>query len=445
VSAEQARRAWLVEALTDDNRVWLSRDLEPLAIKYDRMEDDPYDYLRATAGVFLRDVGRSGTMRTTTSFLTEPSASEVLLVGDPHPENFGTLWPGEAAPVLLEVNDFDGAVFGPYLLDVRRLALGLAFLADEGGCRCGDVVVGSMAEAYLQSVQDGGARPALVDGDEGVIAQDLLDTVVTDGSARATWLEVTEPGVGGRRFRIDGVLDGAGRGLLRLSTEEHGQLDRLLASWDARPAGFRELSRARRFGSGIASLPAVRYVVAYDLGDEGSEDDRLLSIREVVDPPAVPGVHEGASGYWASSAQRIESTARTLWSRPDADPRYEGLKDGVMTFKVQSWTAWNDSFDHARILRRLQDGLVGTDDLVVWAQRLGAALGRVHRSGGTADGGSAAEAVLLDVAGRGPDFVAEQVAQAQADVVRLRRDHRLFVSARVELGPWLGAEMLEVK
>ncbi len=445
VPAEQARRAWLVEALTDDNRPWLSRDLGPLATKYDRMEDDPYDYLRATAGVFLRDVGRSGSMRTTTSFLTELPATAVLLAGDPHPENFGTLWPGGSAPVLLEVNDLDGAVYGPYLVDVRRLNLGLAYLADEGGCRCRDAVVAATSEAYLLSMQDGGARPALVSGDEGALAQALLDDVVADGLARSTLAGATELVATGRRFRITDALDDAGRGLLRLSTEEHAQLDRLLGAWDGRPAGFRELSRARRFGSGIASLPAIRYVVAWDRGDEGPEDDEMVSIREVVDPPAVPGVHDGAPAYWASGAQRIEDTARTLWSRPDADPRYGGLQDGVMTFKVQSWTAWHDSFDHSRIVRRLQEGRYGPDDLVVLGVRLGEALGRVHRSGGTANEDLASDAVLLDVEGRGREFVAEQVAQARVDLVRLRRDHRLFVSARLELGPWLGAEQLEAK
>ncbi len=445
VPAEQVRRAWLVEAITDDNQVWLSRDLGPLATKYDRMEDDVYDYLRATAGVFLRDVGRAGTDRVPTTFLTEPAASEVLLAGDPHPENFGTLWPQGNAPVLLEVNDLDGAGFGPYLFDVRRLNLGLAYLADEGGCGCADQVVEAASTAYLLSVQDGFDRPALVSGDEGVVAQELLDGVTADGLARATLSENTELVASGRRFRITEALDEAGRGLLRLSTEEHQQLDRLLASWDGRPAGFRELSRSRRYGSGIASLPAIRYVVAWDRGDDGPEDDAMLSIREVVDPPAVPGVHPGASGLWKSNAQRVEATARTLWSRPDADPHYDGLSDGVMTFKVQSWTAWHASFNHDTVIRRLQEGAYGAVELERFAELLGSALGRVHRSGTTADGAPSGPVILQDVAGRGDDFVAERVAETRVDLVRLRRDHRLFVSARLELGPWLGAEQLEDK
>lgn len=443
VAGEQVRRAWLVEAIVDDNRVWLSRDLEPLATKYDRMGEDVYDYLRATASVFLRDVARGGSDRVPTTFLTEAGASEVLLAGDPHPENFGTLWPQGRAPLLLEVNDLDGAVFGPYLFDVRRLNLGLALLADEGGCACVDGVVESASTAYLLSVQDGLDRPALVSGDEGAIAQELLDAVTVDGLEGATLGANTEVVSSGRRFLITEQLDEAGRGLRRLSTEEHRQLDRLLASWDGRPTGFRELSRARRYGSGIASLPAIRYVVLWDQGDDGPEDDAMLSIREVVDPPAVPGVHPGAPGLWASNAERVELTARTLWSRPDADPHYDGLSDGAMTFKVQSWTAWHDSFNHGTVIRRLQEGTYGAVELERFAARLGSALGRIHRAGTTADREPAAPVILQDVAGRGQEFVDERVAEARFDLVRLRRDHRLFVSARLELGPWLGAEQLE--
>ena len=47
------------------------------------------------------------------------------------------------------------------------------------------------------------------------------------------------------------------------------------------------------------------------------------------------------------------------------------------------------------------------------------------------------------MAGRGEAFVEEQVNMARTDLVAVRRDQRLFVSARLELGPWLGAEQLE--
>lgn len=436
------RQAWLVEALGDDNRVWLSRDPSLLATKYAKMADDPYDYLRGTAGVALRDQGRPGADRRVTAFLTVPEAAEVLLAGDPHPENVGVLRPG---PLVLEVNDFDGSVFGPYLFDLRRLTLGLAWLADEGGLPPAqtDAVVDAAVRAYVQTLSEQVPwGSGLVPGREDPVTDALLVDVIEEGEGRERLLEYTERTASGRRFRPMAGLDDEGRGVLPLTVEEGRQLDRLLAGWAA-PAGFRALDRARRFGSGVASLPSVRYVVVYDLGDDGPDDDAMLSIREVVDPPAVPGVHPGAPAYWADGAERIEATARTLWSRPDADPLYAGLQDGPMTFKVQAWTAWHSGYDHGKLLRAMEEGTYDVDDLTSWATTLGHLLGAMHGRAPTARGGDARTAILFDIAGRGEGLIDELQATTWRDLVQLRTDHALFVDALDRFGPLLGADLLE--
>ena len=443
--ADALRKALLVDAIVDDNRIWLSRDPTLLAYKYQTMADDPYDYLRGTASVFLQDLSRAGTDRAPTSFLTEPEAAEVLLAGDPHPENIGTLSPSEGV-LLLELNDFDGSAFGPYLLDLRRLLVGVAWLGEEGGCGsdCAERMVVATTEGYLtELVADEPYANGLASGRDDVVLQSLLDDVVEEGTNRERLLEYTsaQPD-GGRRFRIDAALD-EGKGLRPLSPDESRQLDRLLGRWRGAPDGFRVLDRARRYGSGVASQPSVRLVVAYDTGDDDPDDDAMLSIREVIDPPAVPGVHVGAPAYWDSNAHRVEDTAHTLWSRPDADPHYAGLSDGAMTFKVQTWSSWHNSFDHAKILRDIDRSRFRPDDLEAWCDTLGRLLARAHSRAPTARGGSAQQAILRDVSGRGELFVAERVRDALADVRQLRTDHRLFVEARDELGELLGATRME--
>jgi len=443
-SADALRKAWLVDAIVDDNRVWLSRDPTLLAAKYDKMAHDPYDFMRGTASVFLTDLARPGTDRPPTSFLTEPEAAELLLAGDPHPENVGTLQPTDGV-LLLEVNDFDGSAFGPYLLDLRRLLVGVAWLGDEGQCGrgCAERMVEATTEAYLtELVADDPWTNGLISGRHGVITQSLIDDVVEEGEGSERLQEYTERVPGGRRFRIDDELD-EGRGLRPVTPAESRQLDRLLDGWAGRPAGFRELDRARRFGSGVASLPALRLVVAYDFGDDGPDDDAMLSIREVVDPPPIPGVHVGAPGFWDDNAHRIEDTARTLWSQPDADPAYAGLTDGAMTFKLQTWSSWHNSFDHTKILRDIDRSRFRPDDLDAWSATLGQLLARAHARAPTARGGQARPAILRDLDGRGEAFVAERVRDALLDVRQLRTDHRLFTEARAELGPLLGAGLLE--
>ncbi|MFT4628759.1 MAG: hypothetical protein ACI8PZ_007455, partial [Myxococcota bacterium] len=192
------RQAWLVDALVDDNRIWLSRDGELLAAKYRKMAADPYDYMRGTQGVFLADLARAGTERVGTSFVTVPEAGAVLLVGDPHPENIGLFLPGEGpgpglgepSPVVfvLEPNDLDGAAFGPWVLDLRRAALGLAVLADAlDGCGvgCRHAAIEALAEGYTDGIgerADGerAVRAAELDG-WGAIVADQVERVLVEG------------------------------------------------------------------------------------------------------------------------------------------------------------------------------------------------------------------------------------------------------------------------
>ena len=68
-------------------------------------------------------------------FLQDPQALQVLIFGDPHPENWGVMvHDGEAS---LEMMDLDAAEHGPWHFDLRRLVLGLSVLSDGlQNCTC---------------------------------------------------------------------------------------------------------------------------------------------------------------------------------------------------------------------------------------------------------------------------------------------------------------------
>ena len=192
---DDVREAWLADALVDDNRIWLSRDTSLLATKY-REDANPYDFLRGTTTVFYRDLERAGSNRVPTAFLRRPDAAAMLIVGDPHPENIGTLLPGDGpGPVndtlLLEVNDFDAAGFGPYLLNVRRALLGLAVLLQQAGCDadCREPVLEAEVEGWFNELAaiDVGLptfAAEVVEGDDKVLDL-LLDDVLDNGLDRA--------------------------------------------------------------------------------------------------------------------------------------------------------------------------------------------------------------------------------------------------------------------
>ncbi|MEZ4235603.1 MAG: DUF2252 family protein [Myxococcota bacterium] len=458
------RTAWLVDQLLDDNRIWLTRDPDLLATKYRVMADDPYDYVRGSVAVFLADLGRPATDRPRTSFLTAEGAAAVLLVVDPHPENVGTLLPGEGpgptvdaldvtlphpAPLLLEINDFDGAAFGPYLVDVRRALLGLATAVDPVCDRdCRAPILTAWARGYVDEVEaiaDAGPTlpPAPPLATWGYVLDRLLVDAAEEGAERQRLREWTEPTSTGLRFRTVPSPRASGEGIVPLRGDERAQLDRLLAAYQrtaSAPPGFRVLDRARRYGGGVASLPAIRYVVAWDRGDDGPDDDEMLEIREVVDPPVVPGLMPVVPTTFDSQAARAVAAARALWSRPDADARLAGLSDGAMAFKVLTESSFDQAFDHRKLQDDVRSGRYVPADLEAWGALLGRQLANVHARSVTVDGDPARDAIAADLAGRGDAFVAEGLRDAELDLAQARRDHRLMREALDALGPLLGAD-----
>lgn len=453
---EAARASWLRDALVTDNNIWLGRDHILLAGKYRRMRDDPYDYMRGTFGVFLLDVARPDPDRAPTQFLHEPDAARVLLAGDPHPENFGTTLAGPEprigegdpdAALGLEAVDLDGAAFGPYLVDVRRAALGLVVLLDaipdcaEGVCIEG--VIGALADGYVDEIQAlAKGEPGWESRDEdedGEVLRELREEARDDGLAGARLSSYTTVTEEGRRFMLDLTLDETGSGVLAATDAERDQALRLLNSWTRRPAGFRVLDVARRYGAGVASFPAIRLVVAWDQGDPAPEDDALLALREVIDPAAPPGRTASVPSIFASNAARIEEAAWMLWATRDADVRLAGLTDGGLTFKSTTWSGWFQGLNHLDVAEQVAAGDYDEDDLEALGRVLGHRLAAMHARAPVANGQPALQAIAADLGDDDALFEAERIADARHDRAQLVADHALFGGLLDQYGPLLGA------
>ncbi len=446
VGADDARAAWIVDTLAAENRVWASRDPSLLAAKYAKMAADPYDFLRGTAGLYQADLARPGADRIDLPFGLTPELTQVLVAGDPHPENFGTFLAddpptaaGLDAALTLEVADLDGAGFGPYTLDVRRVALGVALTLEQGGCdaACRRPALEAIAAAYAD---EAAARtvlaPTIGDGAHGALVDDLLADARSDGLLRAALIEATYLEADGSVALALG-LDDEGAGLVALTADEAAQVDRL--AWSL-PDGARVRDVARLFGKGVSSLPAVRYLALWDRGDDGPDDDDLFEAREIVDPPALAGLGALNVGVFASNADRLARASARVWSSPAADPRAAWLQDGPMSFKRTSATDWFQGFNHRNIAEDLAEGAFGDDDVVAWSALLGQVLAANHLRAGTLDGD--APPIGDDLAGREADWHAAVADVAEADLDVLLADHTRFVDALERLGPTLGADQL---
>ncbi|MDG9682767.1 DUF2252 domain-containing protein [Streptomyces sp. DH18] len=174
-------------------------------IRVGRMAATPFAFLRGAAGLMAHDL--------TGSPVTGVGAQ---LCGDAHAANFG-LYGDARGSLVIDLNDFDETVFGPWEWDLKRLATSLVLAgraagADEDTCRRG---AHDAVGAYRRTMRLLARLPALdawnAIADEELVshtdARDLVGTLErvsekarNNTSARFAARSTEECPDGGRRF-----------------------------------------------------------------------------------------------------------------------------------------------------------------------------------------------------------------------------------------------------
>ncbi|CAL9500865.1 DUF2252 domain-containing protein [Streptomyces sp. enrichment culture] len=197
-----AARPDAVSAVEESGR---GRIPELTPIRVGRMAATPFAFLRGSAGLMGHDLARTPT-----------TGIRAQICGDAHAANFG-LYGDARGDLVIDLNDFDETVVGPWEWDLKRLAASLVLAgreagADEDTCRA---AAHDAAGAYRRTMRLLARLPALdawnAIADEELVshtdAHDLLGTLErvmakaranTSGRFAARSTERTPDG--GRRF-----------------------------------------------------------------------------------------------------------------------------------------------------------------------------------------------------------------------------------------------------
>jgi uncharacterized protein (DUF2252 family) len=193
------------DAVTAVERSNAGRLAELVPIRVGRMAAGPFAFFRGSAGLMAHDLARTP--------LTGVGAQ---ICGDAHAANFG-LYADARGGLVIDLNDFDETVHGPWEWDVKRLAASLVLAGREAGAgesACREAAFDAVG-AYRRTMRLLARLPALdawnAIADEALVshadAHDLLGTLQrvsakamknTSGRFAARSTEPTEGG--GRRF-----------------------------------------------------------------------------------------------------------------------------------------------------------------------------------------------------------------------------------------------------
>ncbi|MEV0638157.1 DUF2252 domain-containing protein [Streptomyces sp. NPDC050619] len=389
-------------------------ELTPMRVG--RMAATPFAFLRGSAGLMAYDLAR-----------TPMTRIRAQICGDAHAANFG-LYGDARGGLVIDLNDFDETVHGPWEWDLKRLAASLVLAgreagADEDTCR---KAAHDAAGAYRRTMRLLARLPVLdawnAIADEELVshtdAHDLLGTLErvsekarsnTSGRFAAKSTEVTEDG--GRSF-VDAPpvlrrVEDAEAAAVTASLEEYLTTlseDRLplLARHAVHDVAFRVV--------GTGSVGARSYVVL--LLDHRGEP-LVLQVKEVRPSALVPHLvsagfevpeaeHEGRRVVMGQKRMQVVSDILLGWTSVDGVP-----------FQVRQFRNRKGSVDPAAL---------AADQMDDYGRMTGALLARAHTH-------SADPRLIAGYCGKNEELDEAIAAFAVSYADRTEADHAELVAA----------------
>jgi uncharacterized protein (DUF2252 family) len=351
---------------------------ELVPLRYARMAESPFAFLRGAAAPMAADLG------------TLPiSGITVQLCGDAHAANFGIF----AAPdrrMVFDVNDFDETLRGSFEWDVKRLAASVAVLAR--GIELTDKrVMSSVAaavRAYRTTMHTLAAASTLdvwyarVDVDDLVhrLQRTALSTSATSARKKArrnsgdvAVAKLTEVHDGVRRFRdappelvridADDLEEAVGDIYARYVTTLPLECAVLLSRYSLRSAALRVV--------GVGSVGTRTLVVLLESGDG---EPLILQLKQA--GASVLERYLSVSRFGAAHGRRVVAGQRLLQAASDPFLGWADAADTqVRDFYVRQLRDMKGSIDA---------GLLDADALTVYGELCGGVLARAHARAGDA-------------------------------------------------------------
>ena len=420
------QKNWIHQVLVDDNLMWKDR-LELLEHKLTVMEQHPYDFMRGSLSLHIQESQRITGERKEFDLNTEDSIL-FFQIGDPHPENISvSVQRDQPEQSQMFWADLDASGFGPWYWDLRRAGVGLLFFAESIECDCTSQIIPALLDGYFESPTRSTSYQF-----QSTIIHSLVDEARDEGSESKKYNKYTS----NNTIVRDEFLDEQGKGILSLNMEESLQLNRLLESISIDDSVTIHDS-ARRYGMGISSRPAIRYVVA--LEDSLRNHSELILIREVVD--SVPLYT--FSNYFDSNAQRIEQASKWIWDSPTPDIWYQGVQDGNLSFKVTGWNSYIQDIDREKIHEEFVDGVYSNQDMIDLATDIGVSLYLAHTSAPLYDG-RPSKAILDGILLQRDheELQSMLLDMIDDDVAQLYENYALFQEIFREKGSTIGIEYI---
>ena len=472
-STDLERESWLLRTLVDDHFHLISRESGLVGGKFRKMlggghgEGEArslYPYFRGTLSQMYRDLSGDYTLVVPTVY-SSPESALVFMVGDPHLENVSAMI-GEGGVLRLEWDDFDSAGYGPWIWDVRRLALSFwVFAYDLGRLELATPLVEAVIRGYLRGTSLW--RDQLrVQPSEGQRLPSVIRALFAEAREKLNegrlWTRYTETQRDGSQ-RIQRYLK---RGTIRKSEQVGVIRDALLSLNDREVLIIEEIERsltaqginvghlkdyARRYGQGVSSYPLMRFYMLFEGPTEALEDDQIWEVKELGDRPVPSGLDLKPPRQFGAQGERILRARRALQWGPIAsgfgpDPT-TWVDVNSASFRVrlksdlQRGLNLEDLIKHYKNLATNESSDAALSEVTETAELLGSLLAGAHCFAPTLNGIQGGVVINRDLDLAGHDMLAPETLDFINIYGQVMRQDRIYLSNLLDrFGPTLGAQ-----
>ncbi|MBW4479103.1 MAG: DUF2252 domain-containing protein [Tolypothrix brevis GSE-NOS-MK-07-07A] len=355
--AATPRSTWVENQIYQYNHPFASQLPQELATKMQKMAVNPFAFYRGTAHIFYSDM-----QTLPSSGFVNSSTSAIWLEGDMHMQNLGGLRDSNGNNVF-DTTDFDEGYLGPYVWDLRRMAVSILLAAKQNGLSSSDAqdVVRNFLDTYLNKMSDFKGTSdelsyRLESSNTNGVVKDLIQA--TAGDSRSSLLnKYTQVNSSGNRvFQTTSELQPVSSSTYSAITTAMSSYITSIPSSKRYSNSYYTLKDIRlKLGSGTGSLGRYRYYLLIQGSSSAKDDDVILEMKQETSSAvaiaqatplgsiAVPGLL-ASSVYGNHEGARVTIATKAMLSNTDVLVGYTTVNS--IPFLVREKSPYQEDFDY---------------------------------------------------------------------------------------------------
>ncbi|MBD2451199.1 DUF2252 domain-containing protein [Nostoc sp. FACHB-152] len=346
--AATPRSSWVENEIYQYNHQFATQLPQELATKMQKMAVSPFAFYRGTAHIFYRDM-----QTLPSSAFVNSATGAIWLEGDMHMQNLGGMRDSNGNNVF-DTTDFDEGYLGPYVWDLRRMAVSILLAAKENGISTSDAqdVVRNFLDTYLNKMSDfKGTNDELSyrleSSNTNGIVNDLIQQAASKSRSSLLSKYTQINSSGDRVFQTSSQLQ-------PLSSSTYSSISNAMSSYITSIPTSKRYSNSYytlkdirlKLGSGTGSLGRYRYYLLIEGPSSATDDDRILEMKQETTSAvaiAAPSLLS-SSVYSNNEGTRVTIATKAMLANTDPLVGYTVLNN--LFFMLHEKSPYQEDFDY---------------------------------------------------------------------------------------------------